>query len=198
MADLELPDFIRPESMSVKLISNTKTNRSPWTGAVQTVGFGGSHWAIEMSMGSLTDWESRQLESILFQLDGMSGRIWLGDYGRQGTVPKGAPVVFGVGQSGSTLQTAGWTPSQKVLERGSYLQVGDELKMVADDVWSDINGRALIMIAPKLRRAPQNGAPVIVDNPRGLFLLDSNDSGPSRRPAFSNSLSLNFVEAIAS
>jgi hypothetical protein len=77
-------------------------------------------------MGSLTDWESRQLEALLYQLDGMAGRIWLGDYGRQGTVPKGAPVVFGVGQSGSTLQTAGWTPSQKVLERGSYLQVGDE------------------------------------------------------------------------
>ena len=73
MADLELPDFIRPESMSIKLKSNTKTNRSPWTGAVQTVGFGGSHWAIEMQLGSLTDWESRQLEAILYQLDGMAG-----------------------------------------------------------------------------------------------------------------------------
>ena len=198
MADLELPDFIRPESMSVKLRSNVKANRSCWTQAVQTMGLGGSHWAVEMSFGNLTDWESRQLESIVFQLDGMAGRIWLSDYGREGTMPKGSPVVFGVGQSGTTLQTAGWTPSQKVLEVGSYVQVGDELKMVTHDAWSDINGRALIMIAPRLRRAPQNGAPVIVDCPRGRFLLDSNDNGSSRRPAFSNSMSLNFVEDIAS
>ncbi|MGL4350834.1 MAG: hypothetical protein ACRCT2_09790 [Plesiomonas shigelloides] len=198
MADLELPEFIRPESMSMKLKSNTKANRSPWNQAVQTIGLGGSHWAIELTMGGLTDWESRQLESILYQLDGMSGRIWLGDYGRIGTMPKGEPVVFGVGQSGSTLQSAGWTPSQKVLERGSYLQVGDELKMITSDAWSDVNGRALIMIAPRWRRAPQNGAPIIVDKPRGLFLLDSNDNGPSRQPAFRNSMTLNFVEAIAS
>ena len=198
MADLELPEFIRPESMDVKLVSNTKANRSPWTGAVQTVGFGGSHWAVELKMGSLTDWESCQIEPIIFQLDGMAGRIWIGDCGRQGTVPKGEPVVFGAGQSGATLQTAGWTPLQKILDKGRYLQVGDELKMVTSDAWSDINGRALIMIAPKLRRTPQSGAPVIVDRPRGLFMLNSNENGPSRQPAFINSLSLNFVEAIAS
>ncbi len=196
MEYLELPSFIAPSSMSFNLNSNTKSSRSPWTGSVQTVGFKGSHWSAELSMPQLTDWESRALEAVLYQLDGMAGRIKLHDYGRHGTQPKGAPVVFGSGQSGSLLNTQGWTPSQKVLERGSYLTVGDELKFITQDVWSDINGRAIIHIAPQLRRAPQSGAPVEVRNPYGVFMLDSNENGVDRAPAFVNSIKLKFVEAI--
>jgi hypothetical protein len=83
-----------------------------------------------------------------------------------------------------------------VLERGSYLTVGDELKFITQDVWSDINGRAIIHIAPQLRRAPQSGSPVEVRNPYGIFMLDSNENGVDRAPAFVNSIKLKFVEAI--
>ena len=193
-----LPEFIRPDSLKFTLTSNVKSNRSPWTGAVQTVGWGGSRWVVEMSLSSLSDWEARQLESVMFGLDGMAGRILIGDCGREGTVPKGAPVVFGAGQTpGITLQTSGWTPGQKVMSKGSYLQVGDELKMVTEDAWSDVNGRALLHIAPRLRRSPQNGAPVEVQAPRGLFMLAQNENGVSRSAGFNSSISLKFEEAIA-
>ena len=193
-----LPEFIRPDALKVTMASNVKANRSPWTNTVQTVGYGGTRWIAELSLSMLTDWESRQIEAAVFGLDGMAGRIWIGDSGREGTIPKGAPVVFGAGQNpGITLQTSGWTPGQKVMAKGSYLQVGDELKMVTDDAWSDVNGRALLHITPRLRRSPQNGAPVEVQAPKGLFMLAQNDNGVSRAAAFNNSMSLKFEEAIS-
>jgi hypothetical protein len=196
MEYLELPSFIKPNSMSFNLNSNTKSNRSPWTGAVQTSGFRGSYWSVELSISSLTDWESRALEAIIYQLDGMAGRVKLSDLGRQGTQPMGSPVVFGDDQYGSLLNTQGWAASQKVLERGSYLTVGDELKFITQDVWSDINGRATIRIAPQLRRPPQSGSPLEIRNPYGIFMLDSNNSGVDRGPAFKSSMKLKFAEAI--
>lgn len=196
MAYLELPDFIRPSSLSFTLNSNVKTNRSPWTGSTQTVGYKGSYWSVELKMPTLNEWEARALESIIFQLDGMAGRIKLADYGRPGTQPKGAPIVFGVGQLGSTLNTQGWTPSQKVLERGSYLTVNDELKFITQDVWSDINGRAIIHITPQLRRSPNNGAPVEIRNPYGVFMMADNETTVDRSPAFVSDISLKFTEAV--
>ena len=194
---LELPDFIRPSSLTMTIKANTKVHRSPWTGQTQTVGWKGSYWAADLTLPSLTDWEARAVEAIIHQLEGMAGRIKMRDYGRPGTIPRGNPSVYGAGQTGSTLQTQGWTPSQKVLERGSYLTVADEMKMITQDVWSDINGRALIRIAPQLRRSPPSGEPVEVRNPYGIFMLDSNDTSVARSPAFASAINLKFVEALA-
>jgi len=85
------------------------------------------------------------------------------------------------------LNTKGWQPSiQAQLKVGDYLQIGKRLHMViAQDVDSDDHGDATINIWPSIREAPNDGDPIILTNPTGLFRLKSNKRswtvGPNRR-----------------
>lgn len=193
---LEWPEELRPSSMSWRLLSAGTKFESVFNGAVQTVRFPGSKWKVSMSFDNADDYEARAIESILFQLDGMAGRIRLPDFGRWGVPPTGTPVVFGAGQLGASIVTAGWLPNRMVIARGQYLSVNDEMKFVTADVWSNGSGAATIPITPVWRKSPADGASVEVENPKCIFMLLNNENGPDRKPAFNNDFTLDFVEYI--
>lgn len=82
------------------------------------------------------------------------------------------------------LNTKGWQPSiQAQLKVGDYLQIGKRLHMViAQDVDSDDHGDATINIWPSIQEAPNDGDPIILTNPTGLFRLKSNKRSWTVRP----------------
>jgi hypothetical protein len=57
---------------------------------------------------------------------------------------------------------------------GDYLQVGYRLHRVLDIVNSDSSGNAVISVWPSLREVPAASAPIILNNPMGLFRLATN------------------------
>ena len=60
---------------------------------------------------------------------------------------------------------------------GDYLQIGQRLHMViSQDVDSDDQGSATINIWPSIREAPNDGDPIILNNPTGLFRLKSKQA----------------------
>lgn len=181
--------------MSWRLLSNSVSFQSPFNGATQTVTFPGSQWVAELSFENINDWESRQLEALIADLDGMGGRILIHDFGRWGRAPAGKPVVRGDANTGKLLTTQGWTPERKILWRGDYISIDNELKMITQDVWSGLDGSAILPVAPMLRTVPQAGTPIETANPRGVFRLADNENGVDRQPAFNNNVSLKFVEA---
>ncbi len=64
---------------------------------------------------------------------------------------------------------------QAQLKVGDYLQIAKRLHMViGQDVNSDEHGNATINIWPSLREASNDGDPIILNNPTGLFPLESN------------------------
>lgn len=75
----------------------------------------------------------------------------------------------------------GWTPSTLVLNKGDWIQIGDELKRITADVWSDLAGAARLEIAPLLRASYPSGTPLVVARPMGVFRLDGAAAGKSRR-----------------
>ncbi len=192
---LEWPDGIRPSSMDWKLVSNGSSFVSKFNGATQTIRYPGSMWSCDAAFDDLDDYESRHLETTLFSLDGMSGRIKMPDFGRWGRPAFGTPLVSGAGQSGMLLNTQGWHVTRLVLERGDYITVNNELKIVLADVWSSSTGTATVKIAPMLRNSPDNLAAIETLKPYGIFRLAKDENGVSRKPAFTNSFSLNFIEA---
>lgn len=195
MATLEWPAGLRPATLNWDLKSNGTVFQSPFNGATQTIRFPGSAWVAEMTFVSLDDYEARELEAIIFQLDGYAGRVKLRDYGRIPPAVRGAPVVNGAGQSGMALSSRGWTPSVKVLSRGDYITINDELKFVTADVMSSTDGGAVIPIAPMIRQSPANGASIEVANPYGVFRVSNDQNGVQRKPAFDNGFTLNLIEA---
>lgn len=192
---LEWPDGILPSSFDWYLNSNGSSFTSPWTKQTQTVRFPGSSWNAKMTLSNLDDLESRYVEAILVQLDGMAGRIKLRDFGRFGEPAKGTPKVKGADQTGTTLLSDGWNASVKVLSLGDYITVGDELKLVLADVVSDATGNASIFIGPQLRNSPTDASAIEVENPYGIFRLTDQSNGVKRKPAFNNDIDLEFVEA---
>lgn len=196
MAILEWPDGIRPSAFKWSLKSNGSSFESPWNGATQTTRFPGSRWQATMTLDTQDDLESRVIESILFQLDGMAGRIKLRDYRRASAVVKGTPLVKGSGQKGTSLVTDGWNVSTTVLKQGDYFTVNDELKFVIEDAVSDSTGTATIKFAPQLREAPVDNSPLEVAKPYAIFRLADDENGISGKPAMVNDFSIDFVEAI--
>lgn len=195
MATLDWPvNILRPASMDWNLKDNGSIFQSKFNGSTQTVTYPGSMWKCELVFQDLDDYQSRYLETLIFQM-GRAGTIRIPDFGRYGRPPVGVPVVDGANQTGFSLNTRGWLPNRVVFHRGDYISVGDELKMVLDDVRSGADGKCPVPLAPMLRKSPADGVSIEVANPRGIFRLDKDENGVGRKPAFANDFNLSFVES---
>ncbi|SPY68629.1 Uncharacterised protein [Providencia stuartii] len=144
MSIIEWPSGINPSEMSWRLISNSKTFTSVFTGSSQTVRFPGSKWHCSLSFTNLTDDESRELEALMASLDGESGRVKISHWARKGVANMGTPLVSASNQTGRYLQTKGWKPNTNVLRKGDYLTVNNELKMVTENIKVMLMGMRLL------------------------------------------------------
>lgn len=196
MADvLEWPGP-NPSSLSWHLESNTKTFRSPFNGASQTVRFPGSRWACTVEYSVLEEEQARKIEAVIAALDGEYGRVRIRDWGRDGKAPPGSPVVSDADQTGVALATKGWSANTLVLRAGDYFTVNSELKKVTADVTSNASGVAVIQFAPMLRASPAASTQIEVQNPWGIFKLKDNSQGEIRRaPGLISSTTIEFEEA---
>ena len=171
------------------------TNISPFTGQTQTyIWPGADTWCPfnhpgVMTYPPLVQSQADSVLAALMECRGMANPFLLGDPIKTfpaGTVDsKSKPVldnsVAGTNIAGQTiLRTKGWKPSQhRLLVPGDNLQLGYRLHKVIDPVTSDASGNAVINIWPSLREANPNVAgvalPIILNHPRGLFRLATND-----------------------
>lgn len=196
MADvLEWPGP-NPSSLNWHLESNTKTFRSPFNGASQTVRFPGSRWKCTVEYSVLEEAQARKIEAVIAALDGEYGRVRIRDWGRDGKAPAGSPVVSDADQTGVALTTKGWTANTLVLRAGDYFTVNSELKKVTADVTSSASGTATIPFSPMLRSSPSPNSALEVQNPWGIFKLVDNSQGEIRRaPGLISSTTIEFEEA---
>lgn len=196
MAVLEWPEDVCPSTLTWRPESNTKTFRSPFNGASQTVRFPGTRWLCTLTFSNLKDEKSRRIDALVASLDGEYGRVKIRDWGREGRAPAGAPVVSDPNQTGVQLYSKGWTPGKVVLRTGDYLTVNNELKMVTEDVSSNASGVAIIPIAPMLRSSPAANSRIEVAAPYGIFKMKDNSQGEgSRTPGVFTSYTIEFEEA---
>lgn len=202
MSDIfDWPVSLIPTEMTWALESNSKVFMSPFTGDQQVVGFPGSRWRTTLTFSDVMGDKRLQLETLLFQLDGMANRVRLWDFAaRLVGSPQpvyGAPVVSVANQQGSLLITSGWTANTTVLRLGSWISVNGELKRIAADVQSDNAGMATLRIVPMLRSAPPVGTAIDVARPCGVFRMADNNQAKSARKAgyqIQGSVSVDFVE----
>lgn len=196
MADvLEWPSGLLPSTFNWYLKSNGTSFTSPFNGHTQTVRWVGSMWKATLTMSSLDELEAIAMEALLFEMDGLAGRVKLHDFGRTPRVVNGTPRVNGANQLGTNLNTDGWTANTLVLKKGDYFTVNDELKYVLANVTSNASGQASIKFAPQLRVAPADNLVLEVANPYAIFRLVNDENGVERKPAFDNDFSLEFIEA---
>jgi hypothetical protein len=154
---------------------------SPYTSQTQAQAWiGADMWTATVTLPPLSQAQADVWISALMECRGMMNAIQIGDpmKARPRGNPSGTPTcpstpVDTFGQP--TLTTTGWTPGKVgLLLPGDYLQVGYRLHKVLDIVNSDSSGNASITVWPSLREPPGPTAPIILNNPMGLFRLATN------------------------
>lgn len=191
MSTLTFPTLsAAPAVCRFSLVPNTQRFESPLNRTVQTVELPGARWTATLEFRGISHADARTLKAFFAQLRGMAGRFYLGDYSHRTPAGSaaGTPLVNGASQTGSSLITDGWTPSQSnLLLPGDYIGVNGELKIITAACSSDGSGNATLTFEPPLRAAPLDNAPITVAAPKcTMRLLDDEQDqiiiDPERRP----------------
>jgi len=200
MAIVAFPSNIEPDSITWSLRANTQVYTSPLNGVIQTAELPGTRWTASMAFSNLDVAEARLMASFLVKLRGSSGRFYLHDYSHpdpQGTAG-GTPVNLTAGSTTTVIKSSGWTASTLILKEGDYVQFHNyELKLITDDVTSDVGGLADLPIEPPLRGTLTNSQNIVTTNPQCLMLLDSDDLArwDTQGNSFLDNFSISCVEA---
>ena len=178
---------------------------SPYTGQnMQTHEFlGAEHWTGVLALPPMSSAQAPAWKAFLMECRGIKLPFLLGDPAKRrpaGNAVGSAPQVDNSQPGGNPvmaqlLATKGWRPNQRgVLQPGDYLQIGYRLYCCLEWVNADANGEAEFAIWPSLREVPVDGAPLILNNPVGLFRLAENKRGWSASPQQLTALSVNVME----
>lgn len=200
MTTLALPTAPAFKQARFALESNALTFASPLNGTVQTVEFPGARWALTATLPPMKRETAATWQAFFTQLRGLSGRFYAGDPGAK--IPRGtalgSPLVNGGSQTGVSLVTDGWTPSQsQALRPGDYFQVGTELKMVVATTVVNGAGAATITFEPPLRSSPADNAPIVTGNPVCTMRLLDPVTGWDLEPASLYGFAFAAVESFA-
>jgi len=143
------------------------------------------------------------LVAFLLAMNGPEKTFLLGD--PKNKTPRGSArglaQVKGSGQTGNSLLvdgatagTVGW------LKAGDWIQLGtgasSRLYKVLQDVTSDGDGNARILIWPDLRSSPADNAAVRLENTVGVFRLANTNTAWSINEVCTYGISFSAVEAV--
>jgi hypothetical protein len=194
MAILTFPSIIA-ERQDFGVRYNTQISPSKVSGFMQRVELPGARWRGTLGYSELTPVEAATLKGFLLELRGSSGSFFYGDAAHTSpfTPITGSPTIAG-GSTPGLIDVSVTTGSFTV---GDYIQIGTddqrELKMVISVAGDDIG------IEPLIRRTDYIGKPVVYTNPKGVFLLTSDEQAlwSTRGKALLSDINIEFVEDFA-
>ncbi|MFQ5535664.1 MAG: hypothetical protein ACE5EM_12680 [Sphingomonadales bacterium] len=201
-----LPAVTGIESSRFGLTFNTILFESPINRVAQTLKRPGSLWSGQYKLPPVTGAAARQWKAWLVSMQGPAG-AFLG-FDPDHRLPDGSassatstPLVQGASQSGTSIVTDGWAPNVTgLLLPGDYIQIGNvgtaiQLKIVTEQVDSDLLGQATINFEAALHKSPADNAPVIFANPVGVFRLEDNAAAAWEADRVgSHGFSFSFIE----
>lgn len=194
------PADIGQTDVTLRAVNVVGEQRGPFSGLREIQVFPGAHWEIEVAFLPAERPEAQRLEAFLLSLRGKAGRFRMADPYR--SLPLGSnlgtPVIRVAPAAGDEeIETEGWTPNEDgLLKAGDFIEIASRLHQVLRDVDSDADGEAAIAIWPPARAAYAVAAPVITENARGVFALDSNALEFTRNVSGLNGAILRAVEVV--
>lgn len=183
MSILTIPASPNVRSIRFGLQANTQVFQSPLSRVTQTRELPGSLWGGTFTYPPMTRAQAAEWIAFLVRLRGQSGRFYGGDFTSKTPrgVATGTPLVNGGSQTGSTLNTKGWSgPTTGILLAGDYIAYDlasglRQLHMVVVDANSDAGGLAALTIEPPIRESPAADQAIITASPTCVMRLISDD-----------------------
>jgi hypothetical protein len=107
-------------------------------------------------------------------------------------------AVASTAQTGSALYLKGLPASTNgLLLSGDWIECNGQLNKVVASLDSDAAGLGVVQLARPFRNSPADGAPFIVNNPMGKFMVNSNTTSWNEQPGGLSDATIEFVEDIA-
>lgn len=213
--------IIGPGEAQIGLRANTQSGgRSPFTGTESTLVMPGARWEATLTYqlyAGLTGPSAGQaqvLSAFLSRLRGRAGRFtWSPTIAMptRGVAPSvgGSAVINGANQTGDVLSTRGWPPNTaNIFMPGDFLAWSDptgraQLHQVfgltgggASGVPSNASGICNVAISPSIRRSPNDGDPLNVGAPIGVFRLAEDGVRQKHLPGYVVQFTINIEEAL--
>ena len=166
---------IAPSRIELAMQVSISVNRSPFTFTAQTQKFSGDCWVAGITLPMMERTDAECWICFLMKLKGQYGHFRMGDplsTSLRGAGSGDSPLVNGADQTGTSLDTDGWTISTSdIVLRGDFIQIGSYLYKVLDSEDSNGSGEATLEIWPPLRSAPADDAPIVITDTTSLFRL---------------------------
>jgi len=205
MAVLTFPSKV-PNSAAFGLVSNTQAHISPLSKTVQTVELPGAHWRLDLSYHDLDQDDAAVMRAFLASLMGPAGRFYYGDADYQVRGPRGiatgTPLVDGAGQTGTSINIKGFTPSQTgIMKAGDYFHFdntasGREMKIMTADADSAADGTTTLNFVSPVRTSPADNAAITITGAMAqMMLVDDRQAGWQQRPGPFADFSISAIEA---
>lgn len=201
---LSLPTSANIASVVFSITRVTGITPSPFTLSEKAYKWPGVVWAADVALPPITN-RAVAADWMAFgtKLEGRYGIALIGDPAASTPrgIATGTPLVDGANQTGKTLNTKGWTPSQTgIMLPGDYIQLGSSssarLYMVTAAANSDASGKAALTLSHELRTSPSDSAAIVVQNPVGAFRLKSDEFSWSVEPGPLYRFSFSFIEVV--
>ena len=159
---------------------NVDAFESPITRILQVNNRPGDRWEGVITLPPMSTSQARQWKAWFATMQGSVKTFYF--YDPDHVTPDGiadtgsdSPLVNGASQSGSLLISDGWRLSGTgLLLPGDYFSIGNEFKIVTEQLDSDGGGNATISFKPPLRNSPANNDPITFESPKGVFRCVDN------------------------
>lgn len=197
MATIALPSTFRPETFSMRMVTNQVSFSAPFGGSEQVADRLNDRWSISLTLPRRGSDDQASIEAFLNAMRGMTNTCNLWHVQRRqprGTM-RGSPTCGAAttGASSVTLSSAG---ANSTLLAGDMIGIAGLLLQVAADATANGSGVMTVTLVNRLRTAITAGAAVTWDKPTAPFRLMSA-AGVSYQPGYAEGVSLDFAEAIA-
>lgn len=197
-----------PNIVQWSLVANTQTLMSPFDGTTQTIANPGARWRGSLTFRNLPMGDWRALSAFVASLGGRAGRFTYGPprpQRRAAATISGTVRVNGAGQTGTTLAIDGLPNSVVVFEIGDWISFPNsasrpQLHQITAQATSNGSGQVTLSIAPPLRGSPADDAVITHNNPVGVFMLESDDTGSQTHDAgtpLRADIQMDIIEALA-
>jgi len=177
---LTFPAVKGPRSISIRLTDVVGLQASPLSMEQTLYDWGGDMLAADVDLPPMKRANAEEFVGFLWALRGVLGTFLMGD--PAGATPRGtwagAPLLAGAHAAGvRTLSVDGFSAAATG-KRGDWLQFGSgastRLHKVLEDFTADGAGLATVEIAPRLRAALADNAPLASSSCLGRWRLASN------------------------
>lgn len=191
---------ITPNRAMMGIVAKTGSlPASPYSSYVQSFGRSGAIWRVTLGFQNLQYADAQKLQAFFAQLHGQEHRFTVKDYHyQQSGVMTGTPLVKGASQTGTTLETDGWTNgiTLKAGNRISFVNGNGhrELKIITADTTVDGSGNASIPVYPDIHTAPDDNESIVVADPLGTFKLSGQAVEWSNEPGDWTSFEIQGIE----